>query len=299
MSVSTSDRFSSRLKTLDEAPEPFRSTLLQHLSPQHHICLMVWGPASKTIRSKSQATLLTVTNRNWIVVSEAQDKCMTASVCDFVNTLSVELTSILLLGRLSIDFAAEDGLQFAVIEFNTVMEQLYQEAIQLLLDGMDGISSEVLAEDKQENIQLHELPLKSRNAVLEFKPRSQNILSVLHWSATFRGSSRWIQHELTPEAVLALTQRELMLISEEKAWSWIRAGYTRKYGKIVTYFPLVRLESFCLTGNRHLCALGLKICSEHGGENRGVDFPRERETDVAAFMERAMRQKMALKHHTQ
>jgi hypothetical protein len=59
----------------------------------------------------------------------------------------------------------------------------------------------------------------------------------------------------------------------------------------------MRLESFYLTGDRQLGALELKICSEHGGENRRIDFPRDKESDVSAFMERAMRQKITTKFH--
>jgi len=229
MSVSASDRFASNVKRLDELPEPFQSAVLQHLSPQHHIRLMVWGPASKTIRSKSPAAVLTVTNKDWIVVAEAQHENTAVARCDFANTLLIELTSILLYGRLKIDYVNEGRVEFISIDFNTVMERLYQEAIQLLIDEMNGVSLELSVEDKPLNPLFHALPLKFQNAVLEYKPGSRAILSVLHWSAVFRGNSRWIHHELTPEAILLLTERELMLISEDKARSWFGSRQTRKH----------------------------------------------------------------------
>jgi len=291
MSVSVSDRFASSLKTVEEVPEPFRHTLLQHLSPQHRVRLLVWGPASKTIRSKSPATLLTVTNRGWIVVSETQNDNTAVAHSDFANTLLVELTSILLCGRLKIDYIAEDSVQFISIEFNTVMQRLYQEAVQQLLDGMDDISASVPVENRHTNSLFDMLPFKFRNAVLDFSPRSQMILSVMHLPAIFHERNRWIQHELNPQSVLVLTERELMLISEEEARSWLLSRRTNKYGSIVTYCPLSRLEGFGLGEHRQIGSLDLDIRPLQGDEKLRIHFPHKNKLGVSAFMERTMKQK--------
>jgi hypothetical protein len=298
MVVSTSDRFSSTLKTLDEVPEPFKRIALQSLSPQHNIQLLVWGPASKTIRSESPATLLSVTDRGWLVVAGVQNANIAIACCDFANTLLIELTSILLYGRLKIVYVNENRNESISIEFNTVMQKPYQEAVQLLLEGINGVSSEFLVVDNQSKSMLNVLPFKFQNAVFEYKPRSQKILSVLHWSAIF-SESRWIQHELNPQAVLVLTERELIFISEEKAWSWFQSRRANKYGQIVTYCHLSRLEGFELGKHRQMGSLDLEIRSLQSSEKLRINFPYEKVPDVAGFMERTMKQKMLLKHGMQ
>jgi len=299
MSVSMSDRFSSRLKTVYEAPEPFRSALLQHLSPLYDVRLLVWGPASKSMRSKSPATLLALTNQGWIVVSEAQNNNTVVAYSDFANTLLIELTCILLYGRLKIDYLAENRVQFISIEFNTVMQKLYQEAVQLLLEGMDDMSSVISVEDKDANLMLDILPFKFRSVILDFSPKSQIILSMVHLPAVIQGRNRWIQRELYPQAVLLLTERELMLVSEEKTRSWFRGRSTIKYGQIVTYCPLLRMESFKLLKNQQIGALDIEICSQQCSEKLLINFPSDKESEVSGFMERAMQQKTTVRYDTQ
>jgi hypothetical protein len=284
------DRFASKLKSVDEAPEPLRSAMRAALKPNESIRLLVFSPANKTFDKCSPATLLAVLDHEWTVVSGLEEIPSQVARAEFAGTLFVELTNILLYGRLKIDFVSEGVTQSVAIEFNTVMERLYQEAVQLLLDGMDGVSAAIPIEDRQAGSLLRSLPLKFRNAVIEFRPVSQHVLAVLHWPALLGGRRRWFQRELSPEAILVLTGRELLFISEEKTWSWMRIGRVNKYGSIATHCPLSRLKRFQINERGPLATLELELRARQGGAKVEVPFPAAQRKEVSTFMERALPQ---------
>ena len=284
------DRFASKLKSVDEAPEPLRSAMRAALKPNESIRLLVFSPANKTFDKCSPATLLAVLDHEWTVVSGLEEIPSQVARAEFAGTLFVELTNILLYGRLKIDFVSEGGTQSVAVEFNTVMDRLYQEAVQLLLDGMDGVSAASPIEDRQAGSLLCSLSLKFRNAVIEFRPASQQALAVLHWPALLGGRRRWFQRELSPEAIMVLTGRELLFISEEKTGSWMRIGRVNKYGSIATYCPLSRLTRFQINERGPSATLQLELRARQGGAKVEVPFPAGQREEVSAFMERALPQ---------
>jgi hypothetical protein len=288
------ERFASKLTTPDDAPEPHRTAFLNIVQADDVIRLLVFGPANKTLGQIAPATLLAVTDKGWILVSGTDEEFVTSIRCNFSDTLLLELTVVLLLGRLKIDFSSEGGQQSAVIAFNTVMLHFYQEAIWLLLDGMEGITASVPVEDKQAAAVVGSLPMKFQHAVLEFKPASQHVMRVMNWLAVFGGRLLWFQQELSPEAMLVLTERELICISEEKAWSWLREGRVSKYGNIITYSPLARLASHCIQTNDRLMKLNLEIGTQRGGKTVTVEFPHEQKDKVESFMKQVGQQQSAL-----
>jgi hypothetical protein len=253
------DRFSSRLKTVDDARKPFRAALRRELSAEEPARLLIYTPPWESYKARSPATVLALTNRGWLLMAETADGATGITRSDFAQTLLVELTDILLHGALRIAFVANGGAQSVTIEFNTVMQRYYDEAVQLVLDGMDGIEASATVDQAEWEPLLGPLPLKFRNAFLKFTPRGERLLALLQWPAVFGTRRRWFQHELAPEAALALTDRELLLISEEKTWSWLRIGRPNKYGYLVTHCPLSRLEGYRVGESRPLATLDLTL----------------------------------------
>lgn len=280
------DRFASKLKSVDEAPEPLGSALRAALRPEDSVRLLLFGPAAKSVHKTSPATLLAVLDREWVLVSGTQETPPQVVRADFAETLLVELTVILLYGRLKLDYATAGVVRSVVIEFNTVMDRSYKEAVRLMLDGMEGIRDAKPIENGSLNGLLQGIPMKFCSAVDEFRPLSQRVLGVQHWPAVTDGRWRWFERELAPEAMLVLTERELILISEERSWSWLWIGRVNKYGNVLTYCPLSRLERFGMQDRESLCALELELRAQNGSVNFHIDFPREQEPAVARFMGR-------------
>jgi len=277
VAVSYWERFSSRLKTPDEAREPFGRVLQRELRAEEPAQLLIYTPSDETIKTKSPASVLALTARGWLLAAEAKDGDAMVTRSDFAHTLRVELTDILLYGALRIAFATDVGVESVTIEFNTVMQRYYDEAVQLVLDGMDGIEASPTVDHAEWEPLLEPLPLKFHNGFLRFTPRGERLLALVEWPAVFGTRRRWFQHELAPEAALALTDRELLLISEEKTWSWLRIGRPNKYGYIVTHCPLSRLEGYHVSESGPLATLDLTLRAGGAvGDTVEIALPLER-----------------------
>lgn len=285
------DRFASKLKTVDEAPEPLHGALLAALKPGESARLLVFGPAHKGSGRRLPASLLALLDAEWVLVTGAVDTEPVIVRARFAETLLVELTNILLYGKLRMDSVADARAQSVAIYFNTVMEGLFQEVVQMVLNGMDGVDFVEPFDARELYPAIESLPLKFCNAVLSFIPMGQRVLEVVHWPAVLGRRLKLLRHELAPEAMLALTDRELLFISEEKTWTWIRPGRVQKYGSIVTHCPLSRVGKVQLNEHDHLDTLDIEIRVREGGEKLKIDFPHDQKAQVAAFVERVMQQR--------
>ncbi len=205
-------RFPTKLNTVSDAPEPLRSALVESFPSGEPVRLLVHAPAFTTGDEKSPATLLAVTNNGWFVASETEDGGSALEKSDFSDTLFLELKSILLSGQLRISFAAVDKSHFVTIKFETVEDQYYREAIDLILTGIDPALSGVAEKDRSEASMFEGWPMKVRNEAQRYWPRGQRFLAAIQWPAIFSGSQR----QLAPAGALLITERELVVISEEK-----------------------------------------------------------------------------------
>src|SRR6266446_1180641 len=186
-------RFPTKLNTVYDAPESFRSALVESLPSGEPIRLLVHAPAFATGDEKSPATVLAVTNNGWLVASETEDGSATLQKSDFSDTLFLELTSILLLGQLRIAFAAVDTSRC--------------EAIDLVLAGIDPALTGVAEKDRIQAQVFGAWPMKVRNEAQRYCPKGQRLLEAVEWRAIF-GSSR---EQLAPAGALLITERELVV----------------------------------------------------------------------------------------
>jgi len=170
------------------------------------------------------------------------------------------------------------------MKFNTVMDAYYKEAMRLVLDGIEGIAAALSVADGHLNTLLDGLPMKFCSAAHEFRPPSQPVLALRHSPAVMGKKRLWFQRELAAEAMLMFTERELIFISEEKTWSWMRIGQVNKYGYVVTYCPLARLGGWHIEANEKMAMLDLSVRAPQGGETVSVEFPRGEEHQVAALL---------------
>ena len=64
------DRFPTKLPSVLDAPDPFRSALADSISSQESIRLVIHAPALSTLGERTPATVLAVTDKGWLIVSE-------------------------------------------------------------------------------------------------------------------------------------------------------------------------------------------------------------------------------------
>ena len=289
----TDTRFATKLDTINDAPEPLRNVLLDNLPSLDSVRLLIHAPAFLTSDERSPtapevtpavvtpATVLAVTSDGWLVASETEDGGASVEKAHFRDTLFLELRSILLSGQLKIYFAAVGTSYSAAINFDTVGEELYREAIDLILTGIDRRSATTGENDRGAGSTFEAWPMKFRNEAERYRPKGQRLLAATQWSAIVDG----FQRELCPAGALLVTERELVLISEEKRSPRLHPGDFQKFGGIITYFPLVRLLDFHVSHHERFGVLALRVHAVHGGEKLEIIFPADHEKVVSEAME--------------
>ena len=284
-------RFPTRLNVVSDAPEPLRSALQETIQSQESIRFLVHAPAFTAADGRSPATVLALTNDGWLVASETENGGAVVEKSDFSDTLYLELKSILLFGQLKIFFAAADASSSAIIKFETVGDYHYREAIELMLAGIDPALTAVLEKDRSEVSTFEDWPMKVRNEAQRFWPQGQRFVAAIQWPAVFDES----QQQITPEGALLVTERELVLISEEKQPSAepapeapLEAEPKEKVGGIITFVPRVRLADFQVSHQEQIDVLTLQVRAAHGGDKLEIGFSFEDENAVSKAMEKML-----------
>jgi hypothetical protein len=274
-------RFPTKLDVITDAPEPLRSALLESFPSEESVRLLIHAPDFSTVGEKTPATVLAVTNNGWFVASETEDGGASVEKSDFSETLSLELTSILLFGQLKIYFATVGTAYSATVRFDTVGEKLYREAIDLILNSLDLTRPPAVQNDRLLASTFETWPIKFRTETERYRPKGQRLLGAVHWPAVFDG----FQRELAPPGVMLVAERELVLISEQKQAPRQHAGDVHQFGGIITYFPLARLADFHVSHHERFGVLALQVHAAHGGAKLEIIFPSDDETAVSKAIE--------------
>jgi hypothetical protein len=124
-------------------------------------------------------------------------------------------------------------------------------------------------------------PVKFRNEAERYWPKGRRLLAATQWSAIVDGFRR----ELCPAGALLVTERELVLIREEKRSARRHRGDFQEFGGIITYFPLVRLLDFHVSYHGRFGVLALRVHAVHGGEKLEIVFPVDHESAVSKALE--------------
>jgi hypothetical protein len=93
------------------------------------------------------------------------------------------------------------------------------------------------------------------------------------------------RRELSPACGILVTERELVLISEEKTSPRQHAGDLHRFGGIITYFPIAQLRDFQLSRHDRFELLALQVHAMHGGEKLEIIFPADHEKAISEEME--------------
>jgi hypothetical protein len=283
--------FPTKLNNVSDASEPLRSALVESFRSGEPVRLLVYAPAFTAGDEKSPQSVLAVTNKGWLLASETEDGVAAVEKSDFSDTLFLELKSILLMGQLRISFAAVDTSHSVTIKFETVGEELYRKAIDLILGGIDPALNTVAEKDRNEASPVETWPMKVRNEAQRYWPSGQRLVAAIHWPAIFDGA----QQKLAPPGALLITERELVLFSEEKQTSAdspteapspeeLKEGI----GGIITFVPRIRLAEFDVSHQEHFDVLALQVRSAHGGEKLEIIFPSDEEEAVSKAMEQVL-----------
>ncbi len=281
------DPFSSELKSIDEAPEAFRSELRAQIGGANEVRRMIYTPSFTSAGRKSAASVLALTRTRWLVVEQTPDDGIKTIRSDFARTLLVEVAIVLLHGHLKLDFAVGSELRMVTIDFNAVMHDLYEQAVHEILDGMHGRGPAKRVDWAGQRPSLEKLPLKFQNAVPRFTPAGEIVLAVAHWPAAIERHHLWFERELAPETVCVLSDRELILISDQKA---AERAAGAKYGTVATYCLLSRLAAFRIGKSDRLATLSLILRADRATETIEMSLPPGHEAAAEELVRQAVKQ---------
>jgi hypothetical protein len=283
------NRFPTKLSSISDAPEPLRGALVANLPSGEPTRLLIHAPAFGVGDEKTPATVLAVTSNGWLVVSETDTGTAGVEKSNFRDTLYLELKSILLWGQLRICFAAVDKSHSVAIRFETVEDECYREAIDLILAGIDPALTGAVGKGRSEESTLGTWPMKIRNEAQRYWPRGQQFVAAVHWQqATFGGD----QKRLVPGGALLATERELVVIAEEEEFLGERPSQVSTleeskaiFAGVITFVPRVWIRDFHVSHRDGLAVLALQVHSAHGGEELNITFPSDDEPAVSKAME--------------
>jgi hypothetical protein len=278
-------RFPTKLNAIDDAPTPFRSVLVDNISSQEAIRLLVHAPLFSAAYLRLPATVLAVTDNGWLVASEAEDGTVGVQKSTFSDTLLLELASVLLASSFRIHFGRVGTSYNANVSFHTVEKALYCEAVDLILEGIHPESSSAAENDHDEAVLFASWPIRFRAEAERCRPKDQRLLAAIVWPALFSG----FQRELCPAGALLVTKREIVLISEEKTSPRQHPGDISEFGGIITYFPIVRLEDIHVSHQDRFGILALRVHSRHGAEKLEILIPPDYEQAISTVIDQVVR----------
>ncbi len=148
--------------------------------------------------------------------------------------LYAHLSLILLYGRLELAGLANGALTRIVVEFNTVAEWLLEPGLHQLVRlawGQAAVPAEVQAPPASG--QLDRLPMKFGNGLRYhgLQP-DERLLGLVFQPGIWRQYRRFFRQQVAATTLLALTDRQLIILEEDKN------GKHANYGWIFTFCPL-------------------------------------------------------------
>jgi len=286
--------FATQVDTVHDVPEPLRSALIDKIGSPEAVRFLLYVPAVSTIDERSPrpappmipeilvpATVLGITRDGWVVACEAEDGDATVEASSFSDTLFLELTSVLLYGQLRIDFASVGRSYSVLTQFNAVKEELFRDTIGLLLNSIDESQAVTTGDGSADDSLFEAWPKQFRVEARRYRPAGQRLLAATQWPAIIDGFRR----ELSPAGAFLVTEREFVLISEEKISPRLHRGDIQKFGGIITYFPLIRLADFHVSRHERFGVLSLQVHATHGGERLEIIFPADHEKPVSKALD--------------
>src|ERR1700741_3680183 len=134
-------------------------------------------------------------------------------------------------------------------------------------------------------------PMKIRNEAQRYWPRGEQSLAAIQWTAVFAIA----QERLAPAGALLVTERELVVIAEEKEFLSEPPPETPSaeeskaiLGGVTTFVPPVRLKDFHVSHQERCGLLVLQVQAAHGVEELKLIFPSDDEMAVSKAMEQML-----------
>jgi hypothetical protein len=177
-------QFATAAKSITQRSSPFREALVGRVCETEEVKYLIFSPVYGTANFQTLASVLCVTNRRWLIVLGKDDVNTTVAESSYDSTLLLEKTVILLYAQIKIDFAQGGEVKSAALHFNSVMEEMYSDAIQYILDAIDGRENTATSSEQGAGAVFSGWPYKLQNFCDSRNFASSLTLVFASWSFT-------------------------------------------------------------------------------------------------------------------
>jgi hypothetical protein len=266
-----------RPKNFDEVPPEFQESLHHNLLPDESVYHLIFSPEFVTATTHHSASALCITDRRWVIALKERDGAVTTHTATFDETLLVELTIILLHGKIAIHFAKDGETRSAALYFNTVMKTLYYAAVCGILRGIEGERS---GRQPKPISPFSDWPQKFQNLSIIYTPPEERLVDGAY-SRPIYG----LLTEKAPATAILLTERHIIVIAEEKSRRWFPSRKAAKYGGTMSYIPKRRVAQWEVIENNRIDLHLITLSGNKGVGRFEVLFSPEKRSDAGRISE--------------
>jgi len=173
---------------IDEISRLFEAALDRNLSPDEAVHQLIFSPEFSSVETHHPASVLCLTDRRWLIAVAEPYGGITVQTATFDETLLVELTIILLHGKLKIDFTKGGEYRSAVLYFDTVMKSVCFTAVCEMLRAIDGERSKET--DERTSLRFPDWPQNFQDFPIIYTPPDSCLIHGVHIDTDLR-AIRW------------------------------------------------------------------------------------------------------------
>lgn len=235
-----------RITKAERLPEPFSTIYTRALLNNGPCRLSIYAPALSSLgaRRPSDAGHLLMVFDNHLLVARQPDATDRADMFTvlFSELLFVEMGVILLYSWMKLVFNQQEHTEIK-IPFHTVGLGDFMEVLGFVRRALDPAPAQAC----EPLSAWPELPLKFQNALRHWLADGEAIIELAFQPEMRAHWLRFFTRQVAPPLLVALTDRQLLLITEEQSQWKTRAGREgigmSKYSSIYTYCPLSKVTS--------------------------------------------------------
>ena len=237
------DFFLYAVAHVDELPEPVRAAFQAHpttgdsaiivIPPQEYgVLRMNWLRILPFARRTTPQRTLLITDEQIIIV-ETEDAAPNTIVIPVQNIIYIGLGVILLYAYLELVWVHNDQINTIKIEFNSVGESIIRSQITRTRTILVRQHS-TAGRGKLASI-MHGFPFKFQGYLGYSLLRNEQLLGAVYQPA-LRDSHRWRRTYLSPNRVVAVTDRSLIILEDPDS------GPVSQYGIVTRFIPMSRIQ---------------------------------------------------------
>jgi hypothetical protein len=199
------------------------------------------------------------------VAAEGLDSPAKAARIDASALLSLRSSILLLYGLLEFKADCGPAAEMVRLEYNTVVWHMLHRPLARFVGAAcpaPEVELDEAAARAANELLFATLPYKFANGLRYYSlAPGERVLAAVFQPAIWQKGRYLVRRQVTPNTLLALTDRKLALIEEKRAQPWSRppgAGQG-EYGWIFTYIPVDRVVEMSIAPNEGLSDLAIKM----------------------------------------